>query len=187
VAAAPRAIRLDGASLTREQVVAVARGARVVLDATQLRAVQRTADFLAEQVRRQEPLYGVSTGFGCNADRLLGAHRLRGDGDAGTTLHEELQENLITTHAVCIGEPFPEDVVRAMLVIRINTLMKGHSGVRSSTLEAYAAMLNAGIVPVVPKVPEDRLHRRLSAATGAHAKLAASSVLPAPLYVATSG
>ncbi|WP_397607556.1 histidine ammonia-lyase [Silanimonas sp.] len=146
------AVRLDGASLTREQVVAVARGASVVLDATQLRAVQRTADFLAEQVRRQEPLYGVSTGFGSNADRLLGAHRLRGDGDAGTTLHEELQENLITTHAVCIGEPFPEDVVRAMLVIRINTLMKGHSGVRSSTLEAYAAMLNAGIVPVVPKL-----------------------------------
>lgn len=150
--AAPRAIRLDGASLTREQVVAVARGASVALDAAQLRAVQRTADFLAEQVRRQEPLYGVSTGFGSNADRLLGAHRLRGDGDAGTTLHEELQENLITTHAVCIGEPFAEDVVRAMLVIRINTLMKGHSGVRASTLEAYAAMLNAGIVPVVPRL-----------------------------------
>ncbi|HAI60139.1 MAG TPA: histidine ammonia-lyase, partial [Xanthomonadaceae bacterium] len=131
-------VPLDGASLTREQVVAVARGAGVALDAAQLQRVQRTADFLAEQVRRQEPLYGVSTGFGSNADRLLGAHRLRGDEGAATTLHEELQENLITTHAVCVGEPFAEDVVRAMLVIRINTLMKGHSGVRASTLEAYA-------------------------------------------------
>jgi len=145
-------VHLDGGSLTRAHVVAVAHGAGVVLDAAQLVRVQRTADFLTEQVRRQEPLYGVSTGFGSNADRLLGSHRLRGDGDAGTTLHEELQENLITSHAVCIGEPFPAEVVRAMLVIRINTLMKGHSGVRASTLEAFAAMLNAGIVPVVPKL-----------------------------------
>ena len=145
-------VRLDGRSLTRAEVVAVARGAGVALDATQLQRVQRTADFLADQVRRQEPLYGVSTGFGSNADRLLGAHRLRGDRGQATTLHEELQENLITTHAVCVGEPFAEDVVRAMLVIRINTLMKGHSGVRASTLEAYAAMLNAGLVPVVPKL-----------------------------------
>lgn len=145
-------VHLDGDSLTRAQVVAVARGASVTLDAAQLVRVQRTADFLAEQVRRQEPLYGVSTGFGSNADRLLGSHRLRGDQGAETTLHEELQENLITSHAVCVGEPFAEDVVRAMLVIRINTLMKGHSGVRASTLEAYAAMLNAGVVPVVPKL-----------------------------------
>ena len=145
-------VHLDGDSLTRAQVVAVARGASVTLDAAQLVRVQRTADFLAEQVRRQEPLYGVSTGFGSNADRLIGSHRLRGDQGAETTLHEELQENLITSHAVCVGEPFAEDVVRAMLVIRINTLMKGHSGVRASTLEAYAAMLNAGVVPVVPKL-----------------------------------
>ena len=145
-------IRLDGRSLTREHVVAVARGAAIVLDPARLRDVQRTADFLAEQVRRQEPLYGVSTGFGSNADRLLGAHRLRGDVEGQPALHEELQENLITSHAVCVGEPFAEDVVRAMLVIRINTLMMGHSGVRASTLEAYAAMLNAGVVPVVPKL-----------------------------------
>ena len=151
-AAGGAVVRLDGRSLTRADVLAVARGARVELDAAQLRAVQRTADFLVEQVRRQEPLYGVSTGFGSNADRLLGAHRLRGDAEGDPSLNEELQENLITSHAVCVGEPFPEEVVRAMLVIRINTLMKGHSGVRASTLEAYAAMLNAGVVPVVPKL-----------------------------------
>ncbi|MEO6169582.1 MAG: aromatic amino acid ammonia-lyase, partial [Lysobacter sp.] len=64
---------------------------------------------------------------------------------------EELQHNLIITHAVCVGKPFSEDVVRAMLVIRINTLMRGHSGIRVSTLEALTAMLNAGVVPVVPE------------------------------------
>ncbi|MBB5014269.1 HAL/PAL/TAL family ammonia-lyase [Rehaibacterium terrae] len=152
------AIRLDGNSLTREQVVAVAGGARVELDAAQLEKVRHAADFLAEQVRREEPIYGVSTGFGSNADRLLGAHRLRDElpgavtDPDGESLHEELQRNLIVTHAVCVGEPLPPEVVRAMLVIRINTLMRGHSGIRVATLEAMTAMLNAGIVPVVPQL-----------------------------------
>ena len=151
-------ILLDGSSLTRAQLVAVARsGATVSLDPGQLEAVQRAADFLAEKVSCGEPTYGVTTGFGSNADKLLGAHRLRDELPGGNphpaegTLMEELQHNLIITHAVCVGKPFAEDVVRAMLTIRINTLLKGHSGVRVSTLEALAAMLNAGVVPVVPE------------------------------------
>lgn len=148
-------IHLDGHSLTRKQVVAVAYGASIELDPKQLQQVQRAADFLVEQVARQEPIYGVSTGFGSNADKLLGAHRLRkgmpGAKADDDSLLEELQRNLIVTHAVCVGEPFPAEVVRAMLVIRINTLMRGHSGIRVQTLQAQAAMLNAGIVPVVPQ------------------------------------
>jgi histidine ammonia-lyase len=150
-------VRLDGRSLTRAQLVAVARGAPVELDEAQLPAVARAAAFLAEQVGREEPIYGVSTGFGSNADRLLGAKRSRSGGGVDAmnpheSLHEELQRNLIVTHAVCVGEPFAADVVRAMLCIRINTLMRGHSGIRVETLRALAAMLNAGIVPVVPQL-----------------------------------
>ena len=149
-------IRLDGQSLTRDQLVAVAKGAKVALDPGALQAVARAAEFLAEQVRREEPIYGVSTGFGSNADKLLGAHPLRdelpGAAPSGRSLHEELQRNLIVTHAVCVGEPMAADVVRAMLCIRLNTLLKGHSGIRVQTLEAMAAMLNAGIVPVVPQL-----------------------------------
>ncbi|AIF48465.1 HAL/PAL/TAL family ammonia-lyase [Dyella japonica] len=156
-------ILLDGNSLTREQLVAVARqGLRVELDETQLKRVQRAADFLADKVSCGEPTYGVTTGFGSNADKLLGAHRLRdelpgadlrkdGPDKPEGTLLEELQHNLITTHAVCVGKPFAPDVVRAMLVIRINTLMRGHSGIRVETLKALTAMLNAGVVPVVPE------------------------------------
>ena len=147
-------IRLDGKSLTRDQLVMVARGASVELDTGALRAVAHAAEFLAEQVRREEPIYGVSTGFGSNADKLLGAHPLRdelpGAAPSGRSLHAELQEKLILTHAVCVGEPLAADVVRAMLCIRINTLLHGHSGIRVQTLQALAAMLNAGIVPVVP-------------------------------------
>ena len=150
-------IRLDGSHLTRVDVVAIARGgAKVELDPAQLERVQRAADFIADKVRCGEPIYGVTTGFGSNADKLLGAHRARDELPGGNpdprdeTLPEELQHNLIITHAVCVGEPLPADVVRAMLVIRINTLMRGHSGIRVGTLKALAAMLNGGIVPVVP-------------------------------------
>ena len=149
-------ILLDGKSLTRDRLVEIAFGASVELDKGALKDVARAADFLAEQVRREEPIYGVSTGFGSNADKLLGAHPLRdelpGATKSGRSLHEELQYNLIVTHAVCVGEPMAPEIVRAMLGIRINTLLKGHSGIRVETLQALAAMLNAGIVPVVPSL-----------------------------------
>ncbi|UHQ18504.1 aromatic amino acid lyase [Lysobacter sp. KIS68-7] len=144
-----RPVRLDGRSLTQRTLVEVAHGAPVELDADALKAVARAADFLATQVAREEPIYGVSTGFGSNADKLLGARPARG-GEG--SLHRELQDNLIVTHAVCVGEPFAPEVVRAMLCIRINTLLRGHSGIRVETLQALTAMLNAGIVPVVPQL-----------------------------------
>ena len=122
-----KSVHLDGASLTRHQLLAVANGATVELDQGALQAVARAADFLDAKVSGGEPLYGISTGFGSNADKLLPA-----DG----RLREQLQRNLVVTHAVCVGEPFAADVVRAMLCIRINTLLKGHSGIRVSTLQA---------------------------------------------------
>src|SRR3982750_1993396 len=121
-------ILLDGRSLTRGHVAAVAYGATIELDREQLKAGQRAADFLDEQVQKQEPIYGVTTGFGSNADKLLGATRLRTAGVDAPRPHEslldELQRNLVVTHAVCVGEPFPAPVVRALLVIRVNTLMR---------------------------------------------------------------
>ncbi|MBS0566764.1 MAG: aromatic amino acid lyase, partial [Proteobacteria bacterium] len=123
-------IFLNGSSLTRAQLVAIAKtGHGIELDQAQLVKVQRTADFLAEQVQRGEPIYGVTTGFGSNADKLLGAHRARDELPSGNpngtdqsrrdgTLLEELQHNLVTTHAVCVGKPLAVEVVRAMLAIR---------------------------------------------------------------------
>src|SRR5690606_25881836 len=140
-------VHLDGRSLTRAQLVAVARGTNVVLDEGALRDVARAAAFLADKAEQGAPIYGVTTGFGMNADKLLAGagHALRG-------ASEKLQRNLIETHAVCVGEPFAPEVVRAMLCIRINTLLRGHSGIRVDTVRALAAMLNAGVVPVVPEL-----------------------------------
>ncbi|MBS0557295.1 MAG: aromatic amino acid lyase [Proteobacteria bacterium] len=147
-------VLLDGSHLTRPQVAQIARGEAIIgLDPAQLAQVQRTADFLSAQVMRGEPIYGVTTGFGSNADKLLGAHRARAEAvaDGGRTLMEELQHNLVVTHAVCVGKPLAAEVVRAMLAIRVNTLMRGHSGIRASTLQALAELLNRGVVPVVPE------------------------------------
>ncbi len=151
-------ILLDGNSFTREQLVAIARdGLEIELESSQLAKVQRTADFLASQVKRGEPIYGVTTGFGSNADKLLGAHRARDELPGGNpeahdgTLLEELQHNLVVTHAVCVGKPLAREVVRAMLAIRVNTLMRGHSGIRASTLQSLAELLNRDVIPVIPE------------------------------------
>lgn len=150
-------IRLDGTRMTRAELVAIARGGTVALDTAQLARVERAAAFLADKVNCGEPVYGVTTGFGSNADKLLGAHRARDELPGGNpepregTLLEELQYNLIVTHAVCVGRPLSVEVVRAMLAIRINTLMRGHSGVRVETLQALVELLNRGVVPVVPE------------------------------------
>ncbi|HET8899917.1 MAG TPA: aromatic amino acid lyase [Rhodanobacteraceae bacterium] len=150
-------ITLDGVQLDRAAVLAVAAGATVKLAPEGLERVRRAAAFLADKVDCGEPIYGVTTGFGSNADKLLGAHRVR-DALPGATpdpsdgsLMDELQRNLIVTHAVCVGDPFAPAVVRAMLAIRINTLMRGHSGIRVETLQALAALLNKGVIPVIPQ------------------------------------
>ena len=151
-------IVLDGSSLTRVELLAIAQdGVDVSLAPTALQRVQRAADFLADKVRCGEPVYGVTTGFGSNADKLLGAHRARDELPGGNpekhagTLLDELQHNLVITHAVCVGKPLVPEVVRAMLAIRINTLLRGHSGIRVATLEALTAMLNRDVVPLIPE------------------------------------
>jgi histidine ammonia-lyase len=84
-------------------------------------------------------VYGVTTGFGQLATTRIPIEKVH-----------ELQENLVRSHAVGVGEPLPRDVVRAAMAIRVNTLAKGHSGVRRETLELLCALLNADLAPWVP-------------------------------------
>src|SRR6185295_5186843 len=87
----------------------------------------------------KETVYGVNTGFGDLKDVRVPTSKLR-----------ELQLNLIRSHAAGVGEPFPEEVVRAMLALRLNAFAKGFSGVTPGLIDAMAALLNAGVHPVVP-------------------------------------
>ena len=115
-------------------------GRPVQLSKAACASIDRTALFVAEQARSGRAVYGVTTGFGANRDTTI-------DPDEAETL----QENLLVSHACGVGEPLPTEVVRAMLLLRINALMHGFSGIRSSTLEVLAEMLNRGVHPVVPE------------------------------------
>ncbi len=147
-----RPIELDGRRLTIEAVLDIAHRQRPVrLSKVALKRVQTCAEFLSKELKRGEPIYGVTTGFGSNADRVLEPSRRRGDpGADDLSIVAELQRNLIISHAVCVGEPLSLPLVRAMLAIRINTLLQGHSGVRVCTLELLRELLNRDLIPVVP-------------------------------------
>lgn len=132
---------LDGASLTRAQVARVAEGAaRVRVAPGAVARVEAARACVEAAVARGAVVYGVNTGFGSNADVLI----------SDRAAAERLQRNLIVTHAVCVGEPLPVPLVRAMMLIRVNTLLRGHSGVRLMVIERLIEMLNEGLVPVIP-------------------------------------
>ncbi len=151
--AAARPIDLDGRRLSIESVLDIALRRRPVrLSKAALKRVQLSADFLAKELKRGEPIYGVTTGFGSNADRLLeNVRRRERHGSDELPVVAELQRNLIISHAVCVGDPLPLPMVRAMLAIRINTLLQGHSGVRVVTLERLRDLLRLDLIPVVPE------------------------------------
>ena len=132
-------VAVGGTRLRLEDVVHVARhGAPVVLSPTALesvRATRATIEGLAEDTVAH---YGVSTGFGALATRHIPVE-----------LRAQLQRSLIRSHAAGAGPEVEREVVRALMLLRINTLATGRTGVRDVTLETYLAILNAGITPVV--------------------------------------
>ncbi|MEV0293760.1 histidine ammonia-lyase [Nocardia sp. NPDC050710] len=131
-------VELDG-PLTRERVVAVARGgAPVRLSAAaekRLAAARRHVDALAAGT---VPTYGVSTGFGALAIRPIPPDR-----------RVALQRSLIRSHAAGAGAAMEREVVRALMVLRLRTLASGHTGVRPVTAHTLAALINADITPIV--------------------------------------
>ncbi|UFP95237.1 histidine ammonia-lyase [Gloeobacter morelensis] len=131
---------LDGCSLAVDDVVAVARGGVPVrLAPASLEAVRRSRAFVEALLEGDEIVYGITTGFGYFKNRRIPRSAV-----------EQLQQNLLVSSAAGVGEPFGREVVRAMLLLRANTLALGYSGVRPETLQLLIAMLNRGVHPVVP-------------------------------------
>ncbi|RSM63890.1 histidine ammonia-lyase [Kibdelosporangium aridum] len=125
--------------ISRADVVAVARdgvGVRLTDDA--LRAVAQSREHIERLASRPEPTYGVSTGFGALAVRHIPPVR-----------RTALQHAVVRSHAAGAGTEVEAEVVRGLMLLRLRTLAMGHSGVKTSTVEALAGMINAGIVPVV--------------------------------------
>lgn len=133
-------LELNGHSLTIDDVVAVARDhRRVALESSAVTFVDRGADLVATWAREGKVVYGITTGFGDLAHVVIPPEK-----------RELLQKNLLMSHACGVGEIFPEDVVRAAMLLRINTLIRGFSGITLGTLSQLLNYLNLGIHPVIP-------------------------------------
>jgi histidine ammonia-lyase len=137
----PPAIALDGASLTIEAVVSVARGlAPVTIAPEAARRAVRSRARVEDALANGATIYAVNTGFGKLANVRIPPDQLR-----------ELQRNLILSHAAGVGAPLPEDVVRGAMLLRANVLLRETSGARPEVAEHLVLLLNAGIHPVVPE------------------------------------
>jgi histidine ammonia-lyase len=133
-------ILLDGSSLTLDQIVAVAeRGEEVGIAADAAGRVRAAREVVERHARGDEPVYGVNTGFGSFAEVRIAPADL-----------EQLQLNLLRSHAAGVGEPLAVRTVRATMLLRANVLAKGFSGVRLETLERLVTLLNRRVHPVVP-------------------------------------
>lgn len=128
-----------GGSISLEDVVAVARhGAKVEISAEALERMEKTRRHVEQLAEADEPVYGISTGFGALAQRHIPvADRV------------QLQKSLIRSHAAGMGDVVETEVVRALMVLRLKTLCSGRTGVRPTVAQTYAQLLNAGITPRV--------------------------------------
>ena len=132
-------VRIGAAPLRPDEVVAVARhGAHVEIAPEALARVAGTRALVEGLADDPEPHYGISTGFGALATTFIAPERRR-----------QLQASLIRSHAAGTGAEVEREVVRALQLLRLQTLVSGRTGVRPVVAETYAAMLNAGITPVV--------------------------------------
>jgi histidine ammonia-lyase len=134
-------VLLDGDTLTLDEVLAVARGrARAQLSPAARDRVRRARALVEARLQDGEPHYGINTGFGTLAEVRIAREDL-----------ERLQRNLVLSHAAGVGAPLPAAEARALMLLRANVLAKGVSGIREETLDLLLALLDRGVLPVVPE------------------------------------
>jgi len=132
---------IDGETLSINDIVSVARNLeKVKLSPDAGKKVMKCRMFVESLVASEKVVYGVTTGFGAFDSIFISKEQ-----------SEKLQENLILSHSAGVGSPLPEDIVRAAMLLRANSLSKGYSGVRVEIIETLIHMLNRGVHPVIPE------------------------------------
>jgi histidine ammonia-lyase len=132
-------VRVGVGPVSFDDVIAVARGgAEVSITEESLAAIDRARAVVEELAAAPTPAYGISTGFGALATRHI-----------PTELRDQLQRSLIRSHAAGSGPEVEREVVRGLMLLRLSTLATGHTGVRRETAQLMAALLSAGITPIV--------------------------------------
>ena len=135
-----KALHINGNDLTLDDVRQVVYERRPVLLEPEARlAVDRARAVVEDLVENDRVAYAVNTGVGKLADLHIAPDAIR-----------QLQVNLMRSHAAGVGEPLAEDVTRAMILLRANSLAKGFSGVRAVVIDTLCEMLNRGVHPVIP-------------------------------------
>lgn len=126
--------------LTISTAIALSEGQiQGILSADTRQNVRRSSDIVEQIVASGQAVYGINTGFGPLCTTMISAEDTR-----------KLQENLLKSHAVGLGEPIHESLVRLMLVLKLQALAQGYSGIRESTLDRIIWHLETGVIPVVP-------------------------------------
>ncbi len=134
-------ILIDGNSLGLEQFIEVTRNRqRVRLAEEAVIKVNKSRELVEKYVRDNKVEYGITTGFGKFSDVTISREKTK-----------ELQRNLIISHSCGVGNPLSEEIVRGIMLLRVNALAKGYSGIRVSTLKILIDMLNKGVHPIIPE------------------------------------
>jgi histidine ammonia-lyase len=132
-------VTISTTGMTFTDLVSIARNdAKVKISQESLAAMQGSRDHVEHLAASETPVYGISTGFGALANRHVSQE-----------LRTQLQRSLIRSHAAGVGEPIEREVVRALMALRLKTLCSGKTGVRPVVATTMAAILNAGITPLV--------------------------------------
>ncbi|AZB43100.1 histidine ammonia-lyase [Bacillus sp. FJAT-42376] len=132
---------LTGQTLSLDEIRKIClEGERIVLKPESMRKVEQSREAVVKIVSDKKTVYGINTGFGKFSDVVIGEEDVN-----------ELQLNLIRSHACGVGDPFPEVVSRTMVLLRLNALLKGFSGIRPVLAELLAELLNKQIHPVIPQ------------------------------------
>lgn len=132
-------IQINGNNLTLDQFIKVVNHfEKVSIEQESIDRVHKACNYVKQVVESGKPTYGINTGFGQLSTVSINKE---------DTSH--LQENLIKSHACGVGQPLDEEVVRGILLLRVNALIKGHSGIRFKVIEKMLELLNANCLPVI--------------------------------------
>ncbi|MCK4249900.1 histidine ammonia-lyase [candidate division WOR-3 bacterium] len=132
---------LDGYKLTINDLIKIAyTHEQVKIKKTQWRKIEDAEKFIKKQVTSNRTVYGFNTGFGALAQVRISARDIK-----------RLQHNILLSHYAGVGKPFAPELVRAAVCLRINTLIRGHSGVSEQLIKNLVAILNKDIIPIVPQ------------------------------------
>ncbi len=134
-------IKIGYDGLTLLELAAVARdGRKVVLTEGSEARIRKTRRLVERWITEGRTIYGITTGFGALSDVTISAINTR-----------RLQENIIMSHSAGVGAPLSPETVRAVMVLRIKDLARGHSGIRLETVQRLIELLNLNICPVIPE------------------------------------